>query len=103
MVNQARYKNNRSIQFSFGVVMLSCKVAARESNGTSFHPLLPISVDCGKQTLTVVFSIAGYPRNGGNSQIGETSLFSHTTADCAKSTDYSSKDNPRILLADFGG
>ncbi|GFV12056.1 uncharacterized protein TNCV_669871 [Trichonephila clavipes] len=23
MVNQARYKNNRSIQFSFGVVMLS--------------------------------------------------------------------------------
>ncbi|GFV88987.1 hypothetical protein TNCV_4911891 [Trichonephila clavipes] len=28
MVNQARYKNNRSIQFSFGVVMLSCKVAA---------------------------------------------------------------------------
>ncbi|GFV47571.1 short-chain specific acyl-CoA dehydrogenase, mitochondrial [Trichonephila clavipes] len=29
MVNQARYKNNRSIQFSFGVVMLSCKVAAR--------------------------------------------------------------------------
>ncbi|GFX95936.1 hypothetical protein TNCV_2085161 [Trichonephila clavipes] len=28
MVNQARYKNNRSIQFSFGVVLLSCKVAA---------------------------------------------------------------------------
>ncbi|GFT09977.1 uncharacterized protein TNCV_1114381 [Trichonephila clavipes] len=24
----------------------------RESNGTSFHPLLPISVDCGKQTLS---------------------------------------------------
>ncbi|GFV33553.1 uncharacterized protein TNCV_4566681 [Trichonephila clavipes] len=23
-----------------------------ESNGTSFHPLLPISVDCGKQTLS---------------------------------------------------
>ncbi|GFX24598.1 transposable element Tc1 transposase [Trichonephila clavipes] len=44
---------------------------------------------------------SSYPRNGGNSQIGETSLFS--TADCAKSTDYSSKDNPRILLADFGG
>ncbi|GFV79020.1 hypothetical protein TNCV_3687271 [Trichonephila clavipes] len=42
-----------------------------------------------------------YLRNGGNSQIGETSLFS--TADCAKSTDYSSKDNERILLADFGG
>ncbi|GFV40537.1 hypothetical protein TNCV_2500641 [Trichonephila clavipes] len=31
-----------------------------------------------------------YPRTGGNSQIGETSLFS--TADRAKSTDYSSKD-----------
>ncbi|GFX30004.1 uncharacterized protein TNCV_2617151 [Trichonephila clavipes] len=44
---------------------------------------------------------SSYPRNGDNSQIGETSLFS--TADCAKSTDYSSKDNPRILLADFGG
>ncbi|GFV14629.1 integrase catalytic domain-containing protein [Trichonephila clavipes] len=25
----------------------------RESNGTSFHPLLPISVDCGKQTLSM--------------------------------------------------
>ncbi|GFX87430.1 uncharacterized protein TNCV_5041951 [Trichonephila clavipes] len=24
----------------------------RESNGTLFHPLLPISVDCGKQTLS---------------------------------------------------
>ncbi|GFV64698.1 hypothetical protein TNCV_4475981 [Trichonephila clavipes] len=44
---------------------------------------------------------SSYPRNGGNSQIGETSIFS--TADCVKSTDYSSKDNPRILLADFGG
>ncbi|GFU88591.1 hypothetical protein TNCV_4442681 [Trichonephila clavipes] len=31
MVNQARYKNNRSIQFSFGVVFLSCKVAANPS------------------------------------------------------------------------
>ncbi|GFU76636.1 hypothetical protein TNCV_3832791 [Trichonephila clavipes] len=31
MVNQARYKKNRSIQFSFGVVMLSCKVAASSS------------------------------------------------------------------------
>ncbi|GFW16172.1 hypothetical protein TNCV_4263371 [Trichonephila clavipes] len=40
---------------------------------------------------------SSYPRTGGNSQIGETSLFS--TADRAKSTDYSSKDNPRILLA----
>ncbi|GFU13274.1 copia protein [Trichonephila clavipes] len=50
-------------------------------------------------TVSVVF--AGYPRTGGNSQIGETSLFS--TADRAKSTDYSSKDKPRILPADFGG
>ncbi|GFX42037.1 hypothetical protein TNCV_353441 [Trichonephila clavipes] len=38
---------------------------------------------------------------GGNSQIGETSFFS--AADRAKSTDYSSKDNPRTLPADFGG
>ncbi|GFV44542.1 nuclease HARBI1 [Trichonephila clavipes] len=44
---------------------------------------------------------SSYPRTEGNSQIGETSLFS--TADRAKSTDYSSKDNPRILPADFGG
>ncbi|GFT05146.1 hypothetical protein TNCV_531851 [Trichonephila clavipes] len=44
---------------------------------------------------------SSYPRTGGNSQIGETSLFS--TADRAKSTHYSSKDNPRILPADFGG
>ncbi|GFV04788.1 integrase catalytic domain-containing protein [Trichonephila clavipes] len=44
---------------------------------------------------------SSYPRTGGNSQIGETSLFS--TADRAKSSDYSSKDNPRILPADFGG
>ncbi|GFV94127.1 tigger transposable element-derived protein 1 [Trichonephila clavipes] len=29
MVNQARYKNNRSIQFSFGVVMLSCESTVR--------------------------------------------------------------------------
>ncbi|GFV86206.1 hypothetical protein TNCV_672031 [Trichonephila clavipes] len=38
---------------------------------------------------------SSYSRTGGNSQIGETSLFS--TADRAKSTDYSSKDNSRIL------
>ncbi|GFW46445.1 hypothetical protein TNCV_4811331 [Trichonephila clavipes] len=44
---------------------------------------------------------SSYPQTGGNSQIGETSVFS--TADRAKSTDYSSKDNPRILPADFGG
>ncbi|PRD28754.1 UNVERIFIED_CONTAM: Septin-7 [Trichonephila clavipes] len=44
---------------------------------------------------------SSYPRTGGNSQIGETSLFS--TADHAKSTDYSSKGNPPILPADFGG
>ncbi|GFU74932.1 hypothetical protein TNCV_2333621 [Trichonephila clavipes] len=28
MLIQARYKNNRSIRFSFGVVLLNCKVAA---------------------------------------------------------------------------
>ncbi|GFV01545.1 hypothetical protein TNCV_2961391 [Trichonephila clavipes] len=44
---------------------------------------------------------SSYPRTGGNSQIGETSLFS--TVDRAKSTYYSSKANPRILPADFGG
>ncbi|GFT72715.1 hypothetical protein TNCV_756111 [Trichonephila clavipes] len=44
---------------------------------------------------------SSYPRTGGNSQIGETFLFS--TADPAKSMDYSSKDNPRILPANFGG
>ncbi|GFV15771.1 integrase catalytic domain-containing protein [Trichonephila clavipes] len=30
----------------------SYSALGRESNGTSFHPLLPISVDCGKQTLS---------------------------------------------------
>ncbi|GFS51018.1 hypothetical protein TNCV_3277501 [Trichonephila clavipes] len=44
---------------------------------------------------------SSYLRTGGNSQIGETSLFS--AADRAKSTDYSSKDNPRTLPANFGG
>ncbi|GFU04532.1 hypothetical protein TNCV_1515851 [Trichonephila clavipes] len=32
MVNQARYKNNRSIQFSFGVVMLSYCIQSEKRN-----------------------------------------------------------------------
>ncbi|GFV28103.1 hypothetical protein TNCV_677911 [Trichonephila clavipes] len=92
----ARNSPLRTIQLKFSMATL--RKCGCISLITGFNLFLQ---DVNGHRHTVVFSIAGYPRTGGNSQIGETSLFS--TADCAKSTDYSSKDNPRILLADFGG
>ncbi|GFV20446.1 hypothetical protein TNCV_4142071 [Trichonephila clavipes] len=40
MVNQARYKNNRSIQFSFGVVLLSLPFT-NHSSATQTHQDIP--------------------------------------------------------------
>ncbi|GFX02967.1 hypothetical protein TNCV_390521 [Trichonephila clavipes] len=41
MVNQARYKNNKSIQFSFGVVMLSLAASPLDERKVTLRSLKP--------------------------------------------------------------
>ncbi|GFX09479.1 transposable element Tcb1 transposase [Trichonephila clavipes] len=55
--NATSFKGARNILSDWNEIyksdtQLSYSARKRESNGTSFHPLLSISVDCGKQTLS---------------------------------------------------
>ncbi|GFT71908.1 integrase catalytic domain-containing protein [Trichonephila clavipes] len=54
--NATNFKGARNILNEWNEICKSNRISysarKRESNGTSFHPLLPISVDCGKQTLS---------------------------------------------------
>ncbi|GFV05757.1 integrase catalytic domain-containing protein [Trichonephila clavipes] len=55
--NATKFKGARNILSEWNEICKSptefiYSARKRESNGTSFHPLLPISVNCGKQTLS---------------------------------------------------